>query len=217
MVPTMALPMRIVPAGWRNKQSLLKVLGYYISGVGLAVLAFVVWQCWAFLVASLPGGSQGSHILGLAIAIVPYLLYVCFLLWPWWRRGDLIRTLGYGIALPLCAYLVLTFFVVDLTYVHQKLLFQSLLLTGLVAHIFRLILPLADDFRVQDAELCKRYLRQNHRDKLDRVEEFIREVEGEDHDIGVWGRVIDTGNREMLKRLDRIFEKWLNESESNDS
>ena len=200
-----------------NKKSILTVLRSYITVAGLAVVGFVAWQCYAFIRESPPGGSEWSHIRGLTITTVPYLLYLFFLLVPWWRRGDLIRTLGYGIALPLCAYLVLTFFVVDLTYVHQKLLFQSLLLTGLVAHIFRLILPLADDFRVQDAELCKRYLRQNHRDKLDRVEEFILEVEGEDHDNGVWGRVIDTQNREMLKRLDRIFEKWLNESESNDS
>jgi len=195
-----------------NKQSILKVLRLYITAVSLVVLGYVVWQCYAFPGAAKSSGSEASRIWGLAIALLPYLLFVCFLLIPWWRLGDVIRTLGYAIALPVCAYVILSFFVVDLTHAHNKILLQSLLLSGLVAHIFRLFLPLADEARIQDAEFCKRYLRQNHRNKLSLVEEFIAEVEGEDRDIGVWGRFIDTENREMLKRLDRIFEKWLNSS-----
>jgi hypothetical protein len=66
----------------------------------------------------------------------------------------------------------------------------------------------------QTADLCKKHLREKNPDKLALVEEFIVEIEGtgKEQDITHWGQLTDsTGdNKEMLKRLDAAFEKWLN-------
>ena len=66
----------------------------------------------------------------------------------------------------------------------------------------------------QTAELCKQYLREKHKDCAVLVEEFIHEFEGTDknHDLTRWSLFTDIKGirEEMLERLDRHFEKWLN-------
>ena len=53
-----------------------------------------------------------------------------------------------------------------------------------------------------------------YRDQLGLVEEFIVEIEGapKNCDVTRWGRFTDIKDikREMLKRLEAHFEKWLN-------
>ncbi len=65
----------------------------------------------------------------------------------------------------------------------------------------------------QTAEICKQHLRQTRADKLALVEEFIVEIEGtgKEQDITHWGQLTEgtRDNKEMLKRLDAAFEKWL--------
>jgi hypothetical protein len=64
------------------------------------------------------------------------------------------------------------------------------------------------------ADLCKQHLRDMNPDKLALVEEFIREIEGEEHgqDITRWDQFTDVKGigEEMITRLDASFEKWLN-------
>jgi hypothetical protein len=66
----------------------------------------------------------------------------------------------------------------------------------------------------ETAQVCREHLRENHRDNLALVEEFIVEIEGagKNHDPAQWLRFSDASwkNSEMLKRLDREFEAWLN-------
>ena len=66
----------------------------------------------------------------------------------------------------------------------------------------------------QTADVCKQYLREQHKDCLALVEEFIQEIEGagKNRDINRWGRFADIKGiqEEMLQQLDRNFEKWLN-------
>ena len=66
----------------------------------------------------------------------------------------------------------------------------------------------------QTAEVCKQYLREQHKECLALVEEFIQEVEGtgNTHDVTKWSQFTDIKGikDEMLKRLDEHFEKWLN-------
>jgi len=66
----------------------------------------------------------------------------------------------------------------------------------------------------QTAEVCKQHLRQNYKDRLALVEEFIHEFEGtgKNQDIMRWSQFTDIKgiDEEMLTRLDAAFEKWLN-------
>jgi len=68
--------------------------------------------------------------------------------------------------------------------------------------------------QTETSQVCKQHLREEHRDKLALVEEFIVEIEGagKNHDVARWLRFSDASwkNGEMLKRLDREFEAWLN-------
>jgi hypothetical protein len=66
----------------------------------------------------------------------------------------------------------------------------------------------------QTAHICKQHLREKYRDKLALVEEFIVEIEGapKNGDVTRWGQFTDIKDlkKEMLKRLEAHFEKWLN-------
>ena len=66
----------------------------------------------------------------------------------------------------------------------------------------------------QTADTCKRHLRERNPDKPALVEEFIQEIEGtgKEQDITHWGQLTDNSgdDKEMLKRLDAAFGKWLN-------
>ena len=66
----------------------------------------------------------------------------------------------------------------------------------------------------QTADICKQHLREKYRDQRGLVEEFIVEIEGapKNCDVTLWGRFTDIKDikREMLKRLEAHFEKWLN-------
>lgn len=66
----------------------------------------------------------------------------------------------------------------------------------------------------QTADMCRKHLREKHKDKLALVNEFIVEFEGtgKSHDITRWSQCSDIKDirAEMLKRLDDQFEKWLN-------
>ena len=66
----------------------------------------------------------------------------------------------------------------------------------------------------QTADICKQHLRDKYRDKMGLVEEFIVEIEGEPKscDVTRWGQFtgIKDIKKEMLKRLEVHFEKWLN-------
>jgi len=66
----------------------------------------------------------------------------------------------------------------------------------------------------QTADICKQYLREKCRDRLELVEEFIVEIEGaaKNCDVTRWGQFTDIKDikKEMLKRLEAHFEKWLN-------
>ena len=66
----------------------------------------------------------------------------------------------------------------------------------------------------QTAELCKEHLREKYPDKLGLVEEFIVEIEGPSKtaDVTRWSRFTDIKGikKEMLRRLELHFEKWLN-------
>jgi hypothetical protein len=200
-----------------NKQSILTVLRAYVTGIGLVVLGYVIWQCFKFVHTPGRAGSEIAGMRAVTSAVAPYLLYVCFLLLPWWRCGILIRTLGYALGVPVCAYVVIAFLVVDILYFHEKILFQALLLSGLLAQILRLFLPLPEELRNHDAEICKRYLRRNHGTRIKLVEKFILEVEGEDHDVAIWSENFDPEKQEHLKRLDLVFETWFKKAKSNDA
>jgi len=66
----------------------------------------------------------------------------------------------------------------------------------------------------QTADLCKNHLREKYRDKLGLVEGFILEIEGgpKNCDVTRWGQFADIKGikKEMIKRLEVRFEKWLN-------
>jgi len=66
----------------------------------------------------------------------------------------------------------------------------------------------------QTADICKQHLREQYRDQRVLVEEFIVEIEGaaKNCDVTRWGRFTDIKDikKEMLKRLEAHFEKWLN-------
>jgi hypothetical protein len=66
----------------------------------------------------------------------------------------------------------------------------------------------------ETAQVCRAHLRENHQKNSALVEEFIAEIEGagKNHDAARWLRFSDASwkNSEMLKRLDREFEAWLN-------
>jgi hypothetical protein len=66
----------------------------------------------------------------------------------------------------------------------------------------------------QTAEICKQRLRQEYPDKLALVQEFVVEIEGppKSCDVTRWGQFSDIKDikKEMLKRLEARFEKWLN-------
>jgi hypothetical protein len=70
--------------------------------------------------------------------------------------------------------------------------------------------------QAQTAELCKQHLRDKYSDKLNLVEEYIREVEGigKERDITRWGSFTDIKgiSDETIKRVDERFEQWLNPS-----
>lgn len=64
--------------------------------------------------------------------------------------------------------------------------------------------------QLQQAEACKKHLRQNNADKLALVEEFIAEFEADD--VTRWSRQFSDERRierEMLQRADAAFTKWL--------
>ena len=66
----------------------------------------------------------------------------------------------------------------------------------------------------QTADICKQHLREKYPEKLGLVEEFIVEIEGtlKNCDVTRWGQFTDIKDikKEMLKRLEVHFEKWLN-------
>jgi hypothetical protein len=66
----------------------------------------------------------------------------------------------------------------------------------------------------QTADICKQHLREKYRAQGELVEEFIVEIEGagKNSDITRWGQFTDIKDikKEMLKRLEAHFEKWLN-------
>src|SRR5258707_7425011 len=75
----------------------------------------------------------------------------------------------------------------------------------------------------QTADICKQHLREKYRDQRGLVpqsltwctmEEFILEFEGahKNCDVTRWDRFTDIKDvkKEMLKRLEAHFEKWLN-------
>jgi len=66
----------------------------------------------------------------------------------------------------------------------------------------------------QTADLCKQHLREKYPDELGLVEEFIVEIEGpaKNCDVTRWGQFTDIRGikKEMLRRLEIQFEKWLN-------
>ena len=66
----------------------------------------------------------------------------------------------------------------------------------------------------QTADICKLHLREKYRDQRELVEEFIVEIEGapKSCDVTRWGRFTDIKDlkKEMLKRLEAHFEKWIN-------
>src|SRR5258705_12365258 len=68
----------------------------------------------------------------------------------------------------------------------------------------------------QTADICKQHLREKYRDQRGLVEEFILEFEGarKNCDVTRWDRFTDIKDikKEMLKRLEAHFEKWLNPS-----
>jgi hypothetical protein len=65
----------------------------------------------------------------------------------------------------------------------------------------------------QTADICKQHFREKYRDHLGLVEEFIVEIEGSPKscDVTRWGQFTDIKDikKEMLKRLEAHFEKWL--------
>jgi hypothetical protein len=66
----------------------------------------------------------------------------------------------------------------------------------------------------QTADICKLHLREKYRDQRELVEEFIVEIEcaPKNCDVTRWGRFTDIKDikKEMLKRLEAHFEKWIN-------
>lgn len=64
--------------------------------------------------------------------------------------------------------------------------------------------------QLQQAETCKKHLRQNNADKLALVEEFI--VEFEAGDVTRWSLQFSDERRaesEMLHRVNEAFQRWL--------
>jgi len=66
----------------------------------------------------------------------------------------------------------------------------------------------------QTAELCREHLRSTHASQGVLVEDFIGEIEGsgKSKDILKWGQFtnMDRNTSDMLTRLDKTFNKWLN-------
>jgi hypothetical protein len=66
----------------------------------------------------------------------------------------------------------------------------------------------------QTADICKQHLRKKIPGQVGLVEEFIVEFEGarKNCDVTRWGQFTDIKDikKEMLKRLELHFEKWLN-------
>jgi hypothetical protein len=65
----------------------------------------------------------------------------------------------------------------------------------------------------QTADICKQHLREKYRYQRGLVEEFILEFEGDRKNLDVtrWDQFTDIKDikKEMLKRLEAHFEKWL--------
>ena len=198
----------------RLKTSAMAWLRRYFIAVGLDALGCARWKYNLFIHAPKHGGWGSFQTWEFVMDGGAYLLVVVLMLAPWWRLGGMITPLGYAIVLPSCAYVIVGFLIVDLVYVHEQIWFHLLLLTGLVAQVVWLFIPLAAESRqIQIAELCKQHLRRKHREKPDLVEEFIVEIEGtgKNQNLSKWGRFADLSRKddEILKRLDREFEKRL--------
>jgi hypothetical protein len=72
---------------------------------------------------------------------------------------------------------------------------------------------LANARRATIAHLWKERLRQDHRERLALVDQFILEIEGEDHDATRWGRFAETARKDdpmgMWRQMDMEWERWL--------
>jgi len=112
----------------------------YFLLVGLVALGFGKWK----LLDSRPGniGSNGFQICIFGIDCAAYLLLEVLLLFPWWRMGAVITGLGYACALPACAYVLVGLSIVDAVYVHRPVWFHLLLVSGLLAQVFWLLISL---------------------------------------------------------------------------
>jgi len=99
-------------------------------------------------------------------------------------------------------------------YVHQQTLFELYLLSGLLSQSLWLFLRLrAESRQASSAHFWKQRLRENNKERIKLVEDFILEIEGGDHDLTRWSRLADAGGKgnptEMWKRLDAEWERWL--------
>jgi hypothetical protein len=187
----------------------------YFIVVGLIAIGFVRWKYNLHHQAHKNFGKDGFATWVDAMDYGSYFLTMFLLLCPWWQLGDLVATLGYAVALPICTYVIVGLGIVDIVYVHQQTLFYLFLLSGVLAQIVWLFLPLREEIqRAKDASLAKERLRQNHRERILLVERFILGIEGESHEVSRWNRFADASGRGnpmgMGKRVEVEFERWVN-------
>lgn len=199
-----------------NTYAMAWVQRYFIA-VGLVALGCAKWKYHLYLHTPKHDGKSGFQTFELLMDSGSYVLTVVLLLFPWWRLGDIITALGYAIVLPVCTYVLVGLSIVDLVYVHQQTLFHFFLLSGVLAQLFWLFLRLrAESRQAAIAHLWKERLRQKHQDKIELVERFILEIEGEDRDITRGSRFADVSRKDdptaMWKRLDAEWEGWLSNS-----
>ena len=190
----------------------------YFIAVGLIALGCVRWKYDLFIHTHGHGGRIGFQTWVNAMDFGSYFLAVFLLLCPWWRLGEVISGLSYAIALPSCTYVIAGLSVVDLLYVHQQTWCHCFLLSGVLAQVFWLFLRLGEESRQATiAHLWKERLREDQRERIKLVEQFILEIEGDDHDVSGWRRFAEASRKDdpmgMWKELDAEWEKWLGKRE----
>jgi len=196
-----------------NSYAMTWVRRYFVA-VGLVALCCAWWKYNLFVHTPKHVGAKSFETWVSLLDFGAYLLTVALLLYPWWRLGGIISTLGFVIALPSCIYILTGLSVADVAYVHEQTLFHFLLLSGLLAQVGWFFLSFLGENRLAEiADQWKQRLRRRDRERIDLVEEFILKIEGKEQDVTRWRRLAGTSDPTVLwKRLDAEWKRWLRES-----
>jgi len=193
----------------------MAALRCYFVAVGVIALCCVRWKYDGLVHSFRYVGKSNFHAFDALMDSGSCVLGVILLLAPWWRLGVAISAICYAIAVPLCIYVIVGLSIVDLAYLHEQITFHLFLLSGVLAQGFWLFSRLrVESGQAAIVDRWKQHIRQKHRDKIELVERFILEMEGEEKDMIRASRFADLREKDdpsaMWKRLDAEWKRWSN-------